>query len=406
MQLTQPRLSRNLVTFMVGDTSAGIGNSMTVACLPLAMLHSGYEIADVGLVLAARSLSNIALLVVGGVLGDHFSRRYLMIIADATRVACLGGVGWILFQPELPVAYIMIVAAMSGLADAIFLPAAAAIVPELASGSELVACNAILSSLQAWARIVGPLAAIGLLSVLPPAAILLVNSLTYLLSLVSISLLRRIGGKRKSSSERVRLLTDIRWGWRSFVGHRWILRVTIHFMLFNLVLWGPYQVLGPVISTDRWSDHAWPMMLTAYGLGATVAGLLLLRLKPSGKPLTALAAATILWLAPSLLLSTNAPLFPVLLAAGVAGVANGIFNTYWTSLLQSNLNSDELSRVTAFVVTGAGAVMPLGLALAAPLTEVIGYVPVLVVGVLIHAVSALALVQLSFRMPGIKVRQL
>jgi MFS family permease len=59
-----------------------IGNQATTAVLAFATLAIGGGAGGVGLVLGAEAFSLALFLVIGGVLGDRFSRRRIMIPAD------------------------------------------------------------------------------------------------------------------------------------------------------------------------------------------------------------------------------------------------------------------------------------------------------------------------------------
>ena len=62
------------------------------------------------------------------------------------------------------------------------------------------------------------------------------------------------------------------------------------------------------------------------------------------------------------------------MAAGalVAGVAIGIFGTLWETTMQTQIPPDRLSRVSSYDWMGSVAFLPLGFALAGPVSAAIG----------------------------------
>jgi hypothetical protein len=78
------------------------------------------------------------------------------------------------------------------------------------------------------------------------------------------------------------LLADLADGWAEFSSRAWLCAGTAQFALFNLLTWGPYLVLGPVLARDYLGGaRAWGAILACYGGGAILGGLLALGRRPA-----------------------------------------------------------------------------------------------------------------------------
>ena len=76
---------RNFRQFFVGQSTSLLGDGMVGVALAFAVLDLTGSPADLGYVLAARSIPLVAVLLVGGVIADRFPRRRIMVTAGVPR---------------------------------------------------------------------------------------------------------------------------------------------------------------------------------------------------------------------------------------------------------------------------------------------------------------------------------
>ena len=133
-----------------------------------------------------------------------------------------------------------------------------------------------------------------------------------------------------------------------------------------------WVVLGPVIAIERLGGPgAWAIVMASSGIGAVIGGLLALRLRPR-RPLlvsVVLAGATVLELAALALHAHTAVLSAVALLAG-ASIA--IHLTLWLTVFQQHIPQAAQSRVSSYDELGSFLLIPLGLALAGPASNLLG----------------------------------
>ena len=350
---------------------------MSSVALSFAVLQDRESLADLSYVMAARLVPLVVFLIAGGVLGDRFPRRRVMLYADTVRAFAQGGLAVSFFLGRPSLVLIMAFAALSGLGEAVFAPSFNALVPSLVAPDRLADANAVRGLAQSVAAVGGPALAGVLVAITSPATVLLVDAISYLPSIVVLLLLRIDELPRQPST----MLRDLRSGWRVFWSFPWLWTVTLQFTLFNLIVWGPYLVLAPA-SADRFYQGAstWGLVLASYGIGSITGGLLILGRRPQ-RPLVVTTAVTFVWVAPSAAFALHAPLPVLCCAALLGGIASAVFNGLWMTTIQQRVPPEALSRVMAYIAFGAYSVGPIGMALAGPISEAAGISTVLAIGV-------------------------
>ncbi|HET6635083.1 MAG TPA: MFS transporter, partial [Streptomyces sp.] len=176
------------------------------------------------------------------------------------------------------------------------------------------------------------------------------------------------------------LLTEMRQGWTEFRSRAWLWVTTAQMGLFNLLVWAPFLVLGPLTADRRLGGAwAWGVIMAVYGGGAVVGGLLMLGRRPA-RPLVVATAAGLVWGLPSGALAAGANVAVTACAAGVAGVGSAIVATLYASTNQQHVPQEALGRVMSFGSLGAFVLGPVGLAAAGPVAEQVGVAAVLAFG--------------------------
>ena len=185
-------------------------------------------------------------------------------------------------------------------------------------------------------------------------------------------------------------VAELAEGWREFISRTWLWTIVVQFGFVNAVVSGTECVLGPVIAKQHLGGATgWGLILTATSVGLIAGGLLLLRFRPR----RILLAATLGYLLsiPILLgLAVPLPLVALLALALLAGIGNEIFGVLWDTAMQQEIPEEKLSRVYSYDALGSFALIPLGLAAAGPIADVIGTRETLIGAAAISLVATLA----------------
>jgi MFS family permease len=354
---------RNFRRFYVGYATSSLGTAMSSVAVAFAVLRSGGTATELGLVFAANIVPMVVFTLGGGIIADRLGRRPVMLAADVARCAAQGTLAAILFFGSPQLWLFVATALIVGTGNALFQPALSGLTVEIAPRDQLGDANALFGMAQPAARVAGPALAGILIAVTTPAVVIAVDAGTYAISALALSLLRfRDAGQVKAPS----LFRDMAEGWAQFTANTWLWLETVQFALFNLLTWGPYLVLGPVLARQYLGGaRAWGAIMAAYGGGAILGGLLVLGRRPR-RPLLVSTLATFGYPLPPLMLALHVPAAAVAAGALMAGLGSAAAGALSTTVTQQRVPAAALARVGAFNMVGAFAFGPIAFAAAGP----------------------------------------
>ncbi|RZU45599.1 putative MFS family arabinose efflux permease [Streptomyces sp. BK022] len=365
--------------FLLGQTTSLLGSGMNTIATTFAVLRlPGGGVDAVGGVMAARILAVLVVLLLGGVFTDRWGARTVMLAADALRFGSQAALALLLLTGGARVWEVVVLAVLLGMGEGGFMPGLSALVPGLVPPEELASANALLGMARPVTSILGPGLAGLLVAAFDPGTVVALDAVSYGMSVVALAGLpvTRVPGSGRG------VLSELGRGWREFTSRTWLWVTTLHIGLFNFFLWAPFLVLGPSIAEQRLGGaRAWGLVLASEGIGAILGGLLLLGRNPR-RGLTWSVAASVGWAAPVAALAMRLPLACVAVAAFVAGIGAAVCTTLAATVIQRDVPAEVRGRIGAFDSLGAFALGPLGLALAGPVSGVVGAERLLAFGVL------------------------
>ncbi|MFB8237731.1 MFS transporter [Kitasatospora purpeofusca] len=378
---------RDFRWFFVGYATSLVGSSMAPVAVAFAVLGDGGGGTELGWVMAARILPIVLVMLFGGVVADRLGSRRVMLAADVLRCAVQGVFAVLLLTGHARLWAMVALVAVWGLGEGVFLPSLGALVPALVRREErLPDANTLLGLARSVSTVAGPALAGVITAGYGPGAVLVIDAVTYgvgALALARLSVappgVKATAGAGAGDREDS-MLADLRKGWSAFRSRRWLWVTTVQMGLFNLLVWAPFLVLGPLTAQrELGGARAWGLVMGVYGVGAVLGGLLMLGRRP-GRPLAVATVATLGWALPSASLAAGLPLGWTVAAALVAGSGSAVCGSLYESTLQRWVPAEVLARVTAFGGLGAFVLGPLGLAAAGPLADRVGVAAVLAFG--------------------------
>ena len=219
-----------------------------------------------------------------------------------------------------------------------------------------------------------------------PGWVFAIDALTFVGSAAFLALLPVAA---REPAARRPFLVEFGEGARAAWSQGW-LRVGLALTAVAILGMGAFLVLGPVISkSELGGATSWGLILTAGAIGGLAGGVIALRLRPQ-RPLVGTFAAWSLAALPAIALVPPLPTVLVAVAYGIyqAGIAFG--NNMFETTLQREVPHDLLSRVDSFTWLVALSLLPVGQALAGPLSDAVGTDTVLVGAAALIVVSCAA----------------
>lgn len=374
---------------ILGRYASVVGDELLPIALALAVASSGGTAGDVGLVLGAGLVPVLLLLPFTGALADRVDRRVLVVAADGVRGALLIGIGIVIvFSRSGPNLGMLVgLQVVAGTAEAVYRPAAAALIPQVLPPDSLKRGNALLGIGTNIGEIIGPALAGVLIATAGLGWALVFDGFTFLVSVLTVSQLR-ILSETPPGAESTR---------RSWSKGYVLIRTTpwLRRLLFTEAVWlfagtAPILVLGPVVARELGGTERWGFVMAAYGVGGVAGGLVALRASVD-RPLRLIGLTFALEALVPLALVGRFPLVAIATAAILGGTVSGMGAALKPTLIQQRIDVDSLGRISAVEGLLGGVMLPMGLVVAGTAAEAVGTTPVLLCASIAAVASALLL---------------
>lgn len=355
---------RNYTLLTAAAVVTNLGAQGALIAAAFAVLDSGGDGGDVGLVAAARTLPLVLFLLIGGAVADRLPRHRVMVAANALNFLSQGAFALLVLAGEPRLWQMMLLSALGGVGQAFFNPAAEGMLLSTVSGEQAGRAFALFRLATQGAGLGG--AALGglLVAAVGPGWVLAVDAAAFAVAAALRAFLdvghiapRGAGGG---------LLADLREGWREFTGRTWLWTIVAQFSVVAAVVGAAESVYGPLVARDHLGGAGpWGLALGAFGAGTVGGALLMTRWKPRRMLLAGSLCVFPLALPPAAL-AVPVPVGVLYAVMFVSGLAIEVFGVSWMTAMHQEISEDKLSRVSAYDWFGSIAMVPLATALAGP----------------------------------------
>lgn len=350
----------------LGQTISEMGSRITRDGLPLlAVINLGATPFQMGILNAIAGLPVLLFSLFAGVWVDRLRRRPLMIAADLGRALLLLTIPLAYLNGWLGMAQLYVIVALTGVLTVLFSVAYRAYLPSLVEQENIVEGNAKLSISDSIAEVAGPGLAGVLVQVLTAPIAIFFDALSFLMSVVSMALIRKPEALPRAQEERQHIAVEAAEGMRAVLKQP-VLRALAgaaatgsFFGNFIGVLYGLYA-----IRTLNISPAALGFTVAAGGVGSLLGALFAQRVERRFGIGTTLIGALLLGWCAALLIPLAAAFpklaLPLLVIAQLGDTLDTIYFINAISLRQSITPGHVLGRVNASMELLAGGVGPLG----------------------------------------------
>ena len=353
--------SRDFLWFWSGQTISNLGTSVTLLAIPLLI----YGRTDSALALSLAAVVTILPRILFGLLigawVDRVNRKRLMIATDILRFVAIGTIPVFGALDLLPLWWIYLVAFANAALATAFDSAEFAAIPSLVSKEQLVTANGRIQATYAAATVLGPLLAGALIGVVSVETVLLLDAVSYVLSALSLALVRRSFNGVEEVTQRTSIRADIADGLRYVWEHPVLRAISVMMLLFNFV--GATVGTQLVLFAERRlnaSDSEIGLLYAASGLGVIIlapcAGQIRKRLSFGHAALGMLLVHGVL----TLVFALNTNLWAATVILAVMMGSGLVFNVFTGSLRQLIVPSHLLGRVMSVAMVAAAAASPIG----------------------------------------------
>jgi len=346
-------------------------------CATLLLLKGEKPALAISLLLSSQIVAYLIFSPIGGLLADRFSRMRLVRISLFLRfIAALQ----LLVGPTPEVSRLTLTVFIMGMIDAGSSGAGSALLPDIIEPNGLQAANALRAVTGRMASISGPGIAIFLVSTTSAKVGFSVTAVGMLLALTALMRLKVVATQQY---ERESFRTALLAGYTFVKQTKWMLTVMIILALQTSILFGAEMVLLPIISTREFETaRIFPLAIMALSLGSLISAAFAAKFRAKQPGLVAFLSWSFLVF---LIIALIFPISPVFLIVCyfLGGLATEPMGIFWQTALQRNAPVESRARVMSFESMLSKALMPIGVGLAGPLSDLLGEKIYLLICVLI-----------------------
>jgi MFS family permease len=369
----QPLRHRDFRLLWLGTAISMVGDGFFVIALAWQVYDLGGSPAALGAVGAAWTLPVALLIAPAGVLADRVDRRYPMIAGDLVRLVSVAGMAALSLGGAISVTWMVGLAFVFGIGDAIYLPSFESVIPALVPEDELVQANAVSQGVSPVARtLVGPFLGGVIIATADVGTAFAVEAVTFAVSAIAVAL---ISHRRVRDAELSSPIEDFQEGFEFVRRTRWLWVGLVFTSLAILCTVGAWDVLIPfLVKVDLHSGAAaLGLVFAAGGVGAGIAALI--NGQRGRLPRRALTAYYVAWSASNLAMAgfgLVAHVWQALVVAVIAQATSATQSIYWLTIEYQLVPKKMLGRVVSLDYMIAVAGLPLSYAIVGPLANVIG----------------------------------
>ena len=373
LELWKPLEGKTFRRLWIGSGISMLADQAFLVALTWLVLRVAGSGAQLGAVLAVASVPGALLMPVGGVLSDRSSPVHIMIWASVGRVFLLALLAALILTDATRLWHVYVIAAGLSALDALYYPAAMAVLPTLTEKDRLGAANALVQGVEQASGILGPALAGSLLALLGLGASFGATALLFLVATALFGAMARAAKPAMATdgvapekegakgSTREELVEGLRYVLRDPVIRTLLLVV----LGTNVAMMGPLYVGGAVLAELRLGGAgAFGTLVAAAGVGS------LIGIVSAGsvrafrrRGLTELSLTGLLgtMVASIAFVPNLAAAIPLAVAIGATASFLGVITISW---LQERAEPGLLGRVMSLAMFSAVALDPISFALA------------------------------------------
>ncbi|HXF01569.1 MAG TPA: MFS transporter [Arthrobacter sp.] len=382
------------------------GTGMWAVAMVYQVIALGGGPIQLSLVATCASVGLLAFVLIGGIAADRLPRRRLIISVEAANLVAIAAVTLLAMTGLLQLWHLSAAAFLLGVGAAFFFPAYSAILPRILPAEHLLAANGMEGTMRPLLQqAAGPAVAGMVVASFSPGAAIGWISLCHLAALVILNFLGQelvpdqgtaasVAAEDEPTAKRSSVLADLREGVSYTLKTPWLLWTLLWAVVSVLIFIGPIEVLLPFAVADQLGGDSktFGFLLGIFGIGGAVGALITASLRLPRRYLTVMLLCWGAGALPIAAIGFTDSFWVMAVALFVVGATGSAGQVIWGTLLQRRVPSHLLGRISSLDFFVSLALMPVSMALAGPVGEVVPiWLIFLLVGLALPLLAVLAL---------------
>ena len=395
---------RRLAVALVFTTFA---SGLWAVALVWEVVRIGGGASQLSVVATASAVGVILPALLAGVVADRVPQKRILLTVAGVELACMATAAALSLSGVTALWMLAVIGFVNGSALAFYYPAYTAWLPALVDERDLMAVNGFEGVVRPTiGQAIGPAVAGAAVAAASPGFAVSLAAGSVLLGLLALiavpeTPLRRQLDDRHALHPIRSAATDMREGFGYMVRTPWLLATLLFASLMVLVVIGPLEVLLPFLIKDRLGggprEHAW--VLAAFGLGGAAGSFVMASLRMPRRYLTWMNLMWGVGTVPLAVIGYAGQLWVVVVGAFVLGACFSAPTVIWGTLLQRRVPPHLMGRVSSLDFFVSISLMPVSMAVAGPVSDVIGLRPTFLIAGLVPSVIAVVAI-LWARLPA------
>ncbi len=335
-------------------------------------------------VLASATLATfipmILLRPIAGVLVDRWSRKWILVGADAAIALVSLWLAWMFWTGAMEIWHVYVVAIVRSVGEAFHVPAMKASTSLLVPETQLTRLAGLNHTIDGGLKLVGPMLGALAITLLPLHGVMLIDVFTAAFAIAPVLFLAIPQPEQTDRVRSVRFWTNMRETFRYVRAAPGLLVLFGWFALANALGALSYPYL-PLYITDYFQGGAYHLaaIQSGNGIGYIVGGLLFVLFAGFRRKTTTIFVAASGQSVGWILLAFSPPETIAFAVAGMclAGLMNTYVNAPLTPLLQANVPHEIQGRILSLSASFSYVLYPIGVVLGAFLVGRVGIRPIL-----------------------------
>ncbi|WP_329430593.1 MFS transporter [Streptosporangium sp. NBC_01495] len=393
---------------LVGSLTASmLGEGLWLMAMVWQVIALDGGAAELSIVSTGSAVGMVATVLLGGVIADRLPQRRVLLVTELVLAGAAILIAALALLGVIEIWHLAAIAFLRGVGSGFYYPAYSAMLPSIVPADHLLAANGVEGTLRPIVmQAAGPAVASFMVAAYSPAAALTAGAVTQVAATIFLVLLRPVPLRRDRSPDELRhpvrsMLTDLREGFVYMVRTPWLFATLIFASLMILVTMGPIEVLIPFAVKDGAGggpkEHA--IVMAAFGVSGALASLAMASRKLPRRYLTTMNLMWGVACLPFVLIGLADDVWVIALGTFITGALFSAPMVIWGTLLQRRVPPALLGRVSSLDFFVSLVFMPVSMALAGPISIVIGLGPTFVIAGLLPLPIAILAILLA-RMPA------
>ena len=381
---SMPRLLRPFRTpayrrLAVALVCASFANGVWIIALAWQVIGLKGGPAQLSAVSTATAAGILIPALAAGVVADRIPQKRILLAVASIELSGMALVALLSVLGVIQVWHLAAIAFATGMGLAFYYPAYSAWLPAIIPEDDLLAVNGFEGMVRPTiGQAIGPAVAGLVVGAASPGAAFTIAAIATALNLLALSTVPATPLRGVARATDVHPLKsawhDMAEGVRYMMRTPWLLATLLYASLLVLLFMGPFEVLLPFLIKDRLHggprDHA--LALAAFGVGSALGSAAQASFPMPRRYLTYMNLMWGLGTLPLVAMGLAHSVWVVIAAAVVLGVTFSGPMVIWGTLLQRRVPPELLGRVASLDFFVSLSLMPISMALAGPVSALIG----------------------------------